>query len=84
MRLIDADLLEKVDFSECADSMEIMAIIDEQPTADVKPVVRGHWSNDDYCNRCNHNLYELVHFTEDGSIEQPDFCPFCGADMRGI
>ena len=40
MRLIDADKLESVDFSECADSMEIMAIIDAQPTAyDVDKVV---------------------------------------------
>ena len=40
MRLIDADKLENVDFSECMDSMEIMAVIDVQPTAyDVDKVV---------------------------------------------
>ena len=40
MRLIDADKLENVDFSECMDSMEIMAVIDAQPTAyDVNKVV---------------------------------------------
>ena len=33
MRLIDADKLENVDFSDCIDSMEIMNVIDEQPTA---------------------------------------------------
>ena len=39
-RLIDADALESVDFSECTDSMEIMAVIDAQPTAyDVGKVV---------------------------------------------
>ncbi|MCI7108054.1 MAG: hypothetical protein MR945_09255 [Agathobacter sp.] len=39
-RLIDADALESVDFSECTDSMEIMAVIDAQPTAyDVDKVV---------------------------------------------
>ena len=32
-RLIDADALESVDFSECTDSIEIMAVIDAQPTA---------------------------------------------------
>ena len=32
-RLIDADKLESADFSECIDSMEIMAVIDVQPTA---------------------------------------------------
>ena len=41
MRLIDADRLENVDFSECMDSMEIMAVIDVQPTAyDVDKVIR--------------------------------------------
>lgn len=33
MRLIDADKLESVDFSECTDLMEIMNVIDAQPTA---------------------------------------------------
>ena len=32
MRLIDADKLENVDFSECMDSFEIMCVIDAQPT----------------------------------------------------
>lgn len=32
-RLIDVDKLESADFSECIDSMEIMAVIDAQPTA---------------------------------------------------
>ena len=32
-RLIDADKLESADFRECIDSMEIMAVIDAQPTA---------------------------------------------------
>lgn len=40
MRLIDADKLESVDFYDCIDSMEIMNVIDEQPTAyDVDVVV---------------------------------------------
>ena len=40
MRLIDADKLEDVDFSECMDSMEIMVVIDEQPIAyDIKEVI---------------------------------------------
>lgn len=41
MRLIDADELENVDFSECVDSMEIIAVIDAQPTAyDVNKVLK--------------------------------------------
>jgi hypothetical protein len=52
MRLIDADKLESVDFSECTDLMEIMNVIDAQPTAyDVDAVVeqleneRKFWDN---------------------------------------
>lgn len=52
MRLIDADKLESVDFSECTDLMEIMNVIDAQPTAyDVDAVVeqleneRKFWEN---------------------------------------
>ena len=41
MRLIDADKLESIDFSECVDSMEIMAVIDMQPTVyDIDKVVK--------------------------------------------
>ena len=41
MRLINADKLENVDFSDCIDSMEIMNVIDEQATAyDVDKVVK--------------------------------------------
>ena len=41
MRLIDADKLENVDFSECMDSMEIMAVIDAQLTAyDVDNIIK--------------------------------------------
>lgn len=52
MRLINADKIESVDFSECTDSMEIMNVIDAQPTAyDVDAVVeqleneRKFWEN---------------------------------------
>ena len=56
MRLIDADKLESVDFSECTDSMEIMAIIDAQPTAyDVGKVVE---QLDELRKECKNPLYD--------------------------
>lgn len=59
------------------------------PAADVRPVVRGKWVKADYeeddwpfpedmfylCSNCT---------TRHGFVgEQPNFCPNCGADMRG-
>lgn len=32
MRLIDADKLERKNFAECMDSMEMMCVIDDEPT----------------------------------------------------
>ena len=61
MRLINADKLENVDFSDCIDSMEIMNVIDEQPTAyDVDAVVE---QLDTYITKLvgrNATLYQTV------------------------
>ena len=50
------------------------------PPADVRPVVRGTWlpfrsqaaGNIQYCSSCGL-----------GCTEKTNFCPTCGADMRG-
>lgn len=46
--------------------------------ADVRPVVHGHWvhlSGCDMCSKCGYHT---------GKHEQgKNFCPNCGADMRG-
>lgn len=57
-------------------SVEI--IIRDWPAADVRPVVRGKWEQvDDYrypwgCTNCRKTF-----------SGQYNFCPNCGADMRG-
>lgn len=62
------------------------------PPADVKPVVRGEWlytedvhGQDGFmCNQCGHTIMwdykEPLHIAEK---RLPNFCPNCGADMRG-
>ena len=53
----------------------MMLKIKRLPTADVKPVVRGEWiSHIGYneCNKCN----TLLTF-------ESNYCPNCGAEMRG-
>lgn len=55
---------------------------DAFPAADVRPVVRGRWSEKPYllgttnvCSVCGEN-YGMPH-------GKYNFCPNCGADMRG-
>ena len=60
--------------------------IDSVPTADVKPVVHGEWIKEDDGYTCS--VCKMFH---DGYYDNPkfdfaymhDFCPICGADMRG-
>lgn len=62
-RLIDADALESVDFSECTDSMEIMAVIDEQPTAyDSNNVIEQleDYLFEKYCVEADAKIEEIV------------------------
>ena len=57
-------------------------ILRAQPAADVRPVVRGRWIEKPYllgttnvCSVCGAN-YGMPH-------GKYNFCPNCGADMRG-
>ena len=53
------------------------------PAADVRPVVRGRWSwrtGSEYrCTNCGRHTHV------DEVMEEPayNYCPYCGADMRG-
>lgn len=83
-RYIDADayknVLEKLRhrgiFPKSSDVEILRNYLDEFSTADVQPVVRGEWIDRGYdlnrvCSVCRH-------------MNMPDnFCPNCGADMRG-
>lgn len=57
-------------------------------TADVRPVVRGKWKvsvhktyYDVSCSVCGINSFFQVN--EKDSVSYANFCPNCGADMRG-
>ena len=47
------------------------------PTADVAPVVRGEWET-----VYSDQLYQCSNCKK--TSEPTDFCPHCGADMRGV
>lgn len=56
----------------------VIDIIDSQPAADVAPVVRAEWADDEYlweCTRCDTWLV-----VEQGDADM-NFCPNCGAKM---
>ena len=62
------------------DAIEVLGMIYEMPAADVAPVRHGRWLCVDtdteqffLCNRCKKKEYW-----------ESDYCPSCGADMRGI
>ena len=57
--------------------MDICGIIEDAPSADVRENVHGHWADDDKCSVCGEEpLYEY-------DLRTLNFCPNCGADMRG-
>ena len=57
----------------------VMAVIETLLAADVEPVRRGEWIEDDYAfNRCSECGYEF----DSPEIKTP-YCPNCGAKMGG-
>ena len=67
---------------------DLAEFINSQPTADVVEVKHGEWEikTDDYdceymkCSVCKEEFYPSDADTVDTT---PNYCPNCGADMRG-
>lgn len=65
------------------DSARTLEAIETLPAADVRPVVWGRWSwrtGSEYrCTNCGRHTHV------DEVMEKPayNYCPYCGADMRG-
>ena len=59
-------------------------VIADVPSADVQPVKRGKWHHINnegfiYCSECHKEAY----WDTDYGQQLFDYCPYCGADMRG-
>lgn len=80
-RYIDADKLQE-DFKELHGGKRSL-LIDTAPTADVRENVRGEWLSGDCmgasCSKCG----EYFSFRTFSEVHNFNFCPNCGADMRG-
>ena len=74
----------------------ILEIINRQPTADVRENVRGEWENITLQHKITKEIKEsrkcsvcgavyLRHYGNEEGYEEdaPNYCPNCGADMRG-
>lgn len=72
-------------FESCYDAEWMEEALKDIPAADVRPVVRGEWKKAfadheafgvrpfyRYCSKCN-----------EVTVHQYNFCPNCGADMKG-
>lgn len=91
MRLIDADkLIEFLDIGHlrhpselCFSEIEVANLLLHAPAVDAKPVVHGNWKFNHFydeweCSECG----SLIALSDDEN-GHPNFCPHCGADMRG-
>lgn len=58
-------------------------IIDEQSTVDALEVVHGRWINP-YMNRYGHPCHCCSVCGFKASYQDKNYCPNCGADMRGM
>ena len=91
-RLIDADALkEYIDCGHlrnpcevCFSELDVVNLIDAQPTIDAEPVRHGKWIEvEDSMIRCRCSVCGWEsHLYEDDVYGMP-YCPNCGAYMRG-
>lgn len=68
-------------FSSAEGALAVAEWLEDVPSADVRPVVRGRWNHDgsDWKNRfiCDQCGYKWFF-----DAKEAKFCPNCGADMR--
>lgn len=72
----------EVDFTHHGQTETLRDKINAIPAADVAPVKRGEWAKDGACDQCGVSSMKGADAMFYSSYK-PDFCPNCGADMRG-
>ena len=87
MRLIDADTLKNVVqwLNDCS-TLGILAVIDELPTVDAVERKRGRWvriTDEVFADRFECSECGKLPPIENFEWWLSDYCPNCGADMRG-
>lgn len=64
-------------------SIEVIAIIKDMPTADVRPERHGHWIYQEPDDKFSWKPYLCSACGEKGGKNYTEFCPHCGAKMDG-
>ena len=66
---------------------DVEKAINNAPAADVAPVVHGRWVDkmvrDWHCSECGKKVPRQVYFDGYCYADKLNYCPNCGADMRG-
>lgn len=69
------------------DGVTLQSVIDNIPTADVRENVKGEWEEIAESGLCDLRRCSNCGHIEAVGLEtitpKPNYCPFCGADMRG-
>lgn len=63
--------------------LKAISVVEDAPTVEAKPVVHGEWKYDWLGEYICSNCYERVTVKEVMGEPAWDWCPACGADMRG-
>lgn len=85
------DLINKIAFREkIVDMMkaypiscQVLRELDKFPTVEAKPVVHGEWMHTGYADEYECSNCKIQIALSDDKNAHPNFCPNCGADMRG-
>lgn len=81
--LCNPDVFQRAEYAHGWNNL--VWLIEQEPPADVRPVVRGKWVLEYepngkpycfHCSVCNGDFHYI------GITTKYDFCPNCGADMR--
>lgn len=74
------------DIAVCAGLNTAIRVIKALPDANVRENVKGKWNKRDswfwYCSACGEPLRVMTDGI-DNFDKEPNYCPNCGADMRG-
>lgn len=96
MRLIDAEpLLKAVKENKELYERErvyLEGLLLNAPIMDLRPRLQGEWENDSdnlpICNKCGEIALQRIfvkmpHLIQDVRMVRSNYCPNCGAEMRG-
>ena len=81
---IDGFCLDDYEYGRDQVAHSIANDLEDIAAVNVVPVVHGEWIYDGHHRRCNRCGTYFCNTDREGDIIPNNFCPNCGADMRGV